>query len=645
MTKAILLPLRAMGFIVLLHIPGLAADRIPDGPAQLTAEDFLRPPLITAAKLNPAGTHLAMMVYEPKTDSTGIRVLDLATNRPSALTGTKLYDLHDFEWVGDERLVVSAVQENFYAAEIQLHDREFKTRPVILSRGRASDMLGTPDSRPDHMLIWSFSAGRVVELDLSRKSRIPLGMEHDPVMVHTIVTPPKEEGLLGWLTDRTGEIRYAITHQDALISLHRRETDKTWTRLDLDYEQTKPVAVDADPDVLLVAHQTPAGLRELVRLNTRNGTAGPVIHTDEKYDFSNGWIQFSPQTKEPLSFTYERQAPVQVPLVAAEAVLQRAINSALPANRVNLIANRNRDGSRLLVRSSSDRHPGTLYLLEPKAGRVTPVGDLAPWLPEQLLSPVRVTSYKARDGLLLDAYVTLPLNHVEGRPAPMIVLPHGGPWVRDSWGYDAESQFFASRGYVVFRPNYRGSAGYHAGISLVPRMEFRQMHEDVTDGVHALIRSGLADPERIAIVGSSFGGYLAVCGAAFEPDLYRCAVTLAGIFDWDRAVRAFKKAGANSYRYEFFLRKLGDPKANREKFAALSPLASADRIKIPVFVAHGGDDQIVDSDQSRRLVRSLKKNGTPVEVMFEKWEGHGFYTLQNRVELYERLEAFLKKHL
>jgi dipeptidyl aminopeptidase/acylaminoacyl peptidase len=271
--------------------------------------------------------------------------------------------------------------------------------------------------------------------------------------------------------------------------------------------------------------------------------------------------------------------------------------------------------------------------------------ELAPWLPERLMAPVSLMSFRTRDGLKLDGYVTLPLGHDPGKPAPMIVLPHGGPWIRDVWGYDAESQFFASRGYAVFRPNYRGSTGYGAEISVLPRMEFRKMHEDVTDGVKALIAAKIADPTHIAIVGASFGGYLAMCGAAFEPGLYKCAASIAGVFDWERVLREEHSNNPDSYRYETMRHALGDPKANRQKFEAMSPYLHAAEIKIPVFIAHGEEDTNADTSQSRRLVKAFKKAGVSHEAIFVPYEGHGFGALKDRVELFTRIEAFLKKHL
>ena len=403
--------------------------------------------------------------------------------------------------------------------------------------------------------------------------------------------------------------------------------------------------MDEDPNVLFVAHRNAQGTRDLVRFNTTDGTVGPALHTDEKYDFRDGAARFSGDEREVVGLVYARQAPEQVWLHGEEAARQAALDAVLPANRLNFVTSRSGDGHRVLVVSTSDRHPGSLYLLDRETKKLRRLADLAPWLPESLMAPVRVVTFQTRDGLKLDGYVTLPLGHDESKPGPMIVLPHGGPWVRDVWGYDPESQFFASRGYLVFRPNYRGSAGYNEAISQQPRVEFRKMHEDVTDGVRALVAAKIADPAHLAIVGASFGGYLAMCGAAFEPDLYRCAVTIAGVFDWEQALKDDRANNPESFRRYWLRSELGDPKAQREKFEAMSPYLHAKDIRIPVLVIHGKEDTNADTGQSRRLVKALKKAGVSHEAMFIADEGHGFASLQHRVELFTRVEAFLKKNI
>ncbi len=172
------------------------------------------------------------------------------------------------------------------------------------------------------------------------------------------------------------------------------------------------------------------------------------------------------------------------------------------------------------------------------------------------------------------------------------------------------------------------------------------MHEDVTDGVRALrIKSHLADPDRMAIMGGSFGGYLAICGAAYEGPLYRCAITVAGIFDWEQVMREAQNEQGDSAQYGSLKRNLGDPKQHHENFDNISPIRAADRITIPIFVAHGREDRVASFEESKQLVRALEKHSIPHEVMFADLEDHGFSHVENQVALYTRIEAFLARDL
>ncbi|MBI3887330.1 MAG: S9 family peptidase [Opitutae bacterium] len=636
-------------------IPGRAATPAalpaPRTPAEIPVEYFFRPPAVRGATLNPAGTHLAMLATDLKKDSTSLLIVKLADNSVGGMRGDSTYDVSAYSWAGDDRLVFSLARDNRYAWGLYAMQRDDARSVVTLNTYDAVEVLGSPRARPDNLLVWIRQSARdegregdLVELDLRRDHFSKFGGSRHNVR-HTYPPPPKTEGILRWFRDRRGEVRYATTHDHGRLQFFRRRDDDRWDPVAIDLDRDAPLAVDEDPQVLFVAHLNAQGTRDLVRFNTTDGTIGPALHTDEKYDFSDGAVRFSGDEREVVGLVYARQAPEQVWLHREEAARQAALDAVLPANRLNFVASRSRDGHRVLVVSSSDRHPGSLYLLDRDTKKLRRLAEFAPWLPENLMAPVRVVTFQARDGLKLDGYVTVPLGHDESRPGPMIVLPHGGPWVRDVWGYDAESQFFASRGYLVFRPNYRGSAGYNDAISQQPRVEFRQMHEDVTDGVRALVAAKIADPAHLAIVGASFGGYLALCGAAFEPGLYRCAVTIAGVFDWEQALKDDRANNPESFRRYWLRRELGDPKANREKFEAMSPYLHAKDIRVPVLVIHGKEDTNADVGQSRRLVKALKKAGVPHEALFIADEGHGFASLQHRVELFTRVEAFLKKNL
>jgi dipeptidyl aminopeptidase/acylaminoacyl peptidase len=258
---------------------------------------------------------------------------------------------------------------------------------------------------------------------------------------------------------------------------------------------------------------------------------------------------------------------------------------------------------------------------------------------------VQQFQYKTRDGYKVESYLTLPATASKEHPPALVVLVHGGPWVRDTMEWDPEVQFLASRGYAVFQPNYRGSSGYNWSFPPGDQWEFKKMHNDVTDGVKKLIASGLIDARRIAIMGASFGGYLSLCGATYEPGLYRCAITEAGVFDWKEMMRDARSNQYDSYRYEWFLRNLGDPKKQSDLFEDISPIRHVDQIKIPVLVAHGKEDGVVSIEQSTRLVAALKQAHVPCTVFFRSGEGHGMARLKNRTDYYTEVEKFLQDNL
>jgi dipeptidyl aminopeptidase/acylaminoacyl peptidase len=252
-------------------------------------------------------------------------------------------------------------------------------------------------------------------------------------------------------------------------------------------------------------------------------------------------------------------------------------------------------------------------------------------------------SYTARDGLTINGYLTLPRGLAPER-LPVVVNPHGGPWARDVWDYNAEVQFLASRGFAVFQPNFRGSTGYGRSFWEAGFKQWgRAMQDDISDGVRWLVQQGIADPKRVAIYGASYGGYATLAGVAFTPDLYAAAVDYVGVsnlFTFMETVPPYWKPYMATM-YEM----VGDPVADKALLTASSPVFHVDRIKTPLFIAQGANDPRVNKDESDQVVAALKRRGVAVEYMVKANEGHGFQNEENRLDFYTAMEAFLAAHL
>jgi dipeptidyl aminopeptidase/acylaminoacyl peptidase len=309
---------------------------------------------------------------------------------------------------------------------------------------------------------------------------------------------------------------------------------------------------------------------------------------------------------------------------------------------VNLVS-ANSDFTTVIVEASSDRQPGVYYLYDVQNDKLRLLGESAPWLNEDHLATMDSISFKARDGLTIHGYLTLPQGR-RARMLPLVVNPHAGPQWRNTWGWDAKAQFLASRGYAVLHVNFRGSLGYGKAFM---RAGFRQwglkIQDDISDGVNWLVEQGVADPERIAIFGWSFGGYATLAGLTFTPDLYSCGVNLWGISNYFTLYESFP-----AYWKPFLTQineRWGDVVADSLQMFATSPVFHVDRIRAPLFIAQGANDSRVRRSQSEQLVTALRKHGKEFEYMLIEGEGHAFSNERKTIDLMSRIDAFLSKHM
>lgn len=322
------------------------------------------------------------------------------------------------------------------------------------------------------------------------------------------------------------------------------------------------------------------------------------------------------------------------------AGLQQAADEALP-NRLNRLSGDPR--GLVLVESRGDVDPGRWFLLDTKAMTMRLMLTARAEIVPEKMRPMDILTYPSKDGMAIPAYLTLP----EGAgPHPMVVLVHGGPAVRDHWGWDAEVQLLATRGYAVFQPQFRGSAGFGRAFEQAGYGQWGlAMQDDITAGVELLIQRGMADPKRICIYGASYGGYAAVWGLIKTPELYRCGVTLAGVADIEYMLTDWSDRNSNKVARELMRFQIGDRDVDKAKFDQVSPLRHAGRIQAPLLIAHGAEDRRVPISHARKLMKALDEHRKTYQWLRLEDEGHGFMYLRTQFSFSEALLGFFDRHI
>jgi dipeptidyl aminopeptidase/acylaminoacyl peptidase len=320
------------------------------------------------------------------------------------------------------------------------------------------------------------------------------------------------------------------------------------------------------------------------------------------------------------------------------------LQSKLPGKDVGL-GSRTLDEQIWVISATCDTEPGETYLWDRKAKKIDLQYRIREKLPREALSPMTTIRYKSSDGLEISAFLTLPKG-LPGKGLPTLIVPHGGPWARDVWGFNPLAQFFANRGYAVVMPNFRGSTGFGKKFLNAGNGEWgKKMQDDITWGVKHLIAQGTSDPKRIGILGGSYGGYATLAGVAFTPDLYRAAVDIVGpsnLITLLEAIPPYWEAGR-----KMMYGRMADPGTPEGKtwLKERSPLNSADKIKTPLLVVQGANDPRVNKAEADQIVIALRDRGFPVEYIMAPDEGHGFQRPVNNMAMFMATEKFLAKHL
>ncbi len=590
-------------------------------------------------RISPDGTQLAWIApheavlnvwLAPVSPEKG---LDLTAAR--VVTNDTERGIRQFGWAHDGRHLLY-LQDTGGDENWRLHDVDLETmrrRDLTPFDGVQTELVGIEPACPDEILI-----------GLNKDNPELHDVYRVDLRTGELTKEVENPGFVGWVADTSLTVRAAFQpHPDGSLSLMVSDGARgDWRELLAipadDALSTDAVAFSQDGTSLLLITSADAQTARLVRIDLSTG-ATQVLAEDPVADVSG--VKVHPITQEPQIVRVLKarsQYTVLDPAVADDLTAIRALHSGDPA-----IQNAD-DADRVwLVAFTNDAGPVPYFAYDRETGTSQFLFEHQPDLSRYQLAAMEPFSYQARDGLTIHGYLTFPPG-ADRSKLPTVLNVHGGPWVRDSWGFNPEAQWMANRGYLSVQVNYRGSTGYgKAFVNAGDREWGARMQDDLSDAVAYVIDQGWADPARVAIYGGSYGGYAALAGATFTPDIYRCAVDIVGPSNLITLIETIPPYWAPLISQ--FHRRVGDPEKDRDFLWSRSPLSAVDRIRIPLLIAQGANDPRVKQAESEQIVAALDKAGIDHDYMLFPDEGHGFAKPQNRLKFYAEAEAFLSKHL
>ena len=633
----------------------LAVAALPASAQAISAADFAKRSEAWGATLSPTGEYAALEVPVKDGLETQLQIVKLdGSGETKVLRFRSQQHVSNIIWTADDRVVVSPARME------PLQERPVSYGELMTSdiNGRNQDTLFgyIPDSgnlrgkRKDRG--WSTVAEVLDDepgMALVDFTCWDCGEDPDSVIfkVDTRTGSRTEieriDGRADFEFDRTGEarLRTVWNDRDEPVLSYRPTKGAAWTPLPKAIAGRLIYGAHFDPDNnIAYALVTDAGEpAQAYRIDLKAGTRTKLAGRDDVE--MSGWMLEGRNGSPFAVLSFADKPGIQYIKPQSEwAQLHAGLMKSFPGMMVS-ITDVSRDNDKVMFRTWSDRDAGSVYVYERGAKKVQKLMDYRPWLPAAKMAATKPISYTARDGAKVFGFYTAPAGP---GPHPMVVLPHGGPYmVADSWGFDEEVQFLASRGYGVLQVNYRGSSGRGEAYEQAGWKGWgTKIQDDVTDAVKWTIDQKLADPNRICLFGASFGGYTALVQPILNPGMYKCAIGYVGVYDLPLMRKTDNRNGQSDRTERFFERTLGTDDA---ALAKVSPALRAGDIKVPVFLVHGKDDQTADFNQFRAMEAALKNAGHPAEVMLADGEGHGFVKPENRAEMYRRMEAFLAKYI
>ena len=639
--------LSALVSLLLVVSAAVAQPNQAAAPPLIDRDIMFGNPEIAAAELSPDGKYIAFLKPWHDTRNVYVKAVDEPFSAARLLTTESKRPVAGYLWSRDSKYIIYAKDndgdENFNAyavdpaAKPAAGSEAPPSRDLTGLKGVRLMLYEVPKNDPDTVYIGLNDRDKAWH-DLYKLS-ISTGQK-------TLVRKNTER-ITGWVFDLKGQLRLATRSAENGDTEFLRVDPEGFTKIYSCsvFETCGPLHFQPGDQKLYIETNKDEELISLALMDPKTGSVEKV-ESDPLAKVDLGGALFSETTDELVETWYidARARTYYQNKKFGDDVhwIERKFN--YPRNEV-IVASRTRDDERWLVTVHSDTEPGQTFLFDRQTHKLTPQFKIWEKLPRQDLAKMTPVSYPSSDGLEIPAYLTLPRG-AQAKNLPALIIPHGGPWGRDNWGYNPLAQFFANRGYAVLMPNFRGSTGYGRKFLDAGNLQWgRKMQDDLTWGVKYLVRQGIADPKRVGILGGSYGGYATLAGVAFTPDLYAAAVDIVGPSNLITLLDSIPPYWEPIRK--LFYERMGDPTTAEGKTMLMeeSPLNSADKIKTPLLVAQGANDPRVNRREAEQIVIALRDRNFPVDYILAPDEGHGFARPINNLALFMEAEKFLAQHL
>ena len=611
-------------------------------------DHYFKKPEYAGFQLSPNGKELA--VLKPIKDRMNIVIIDMESKAGRVITAETKQDVSGFMWASNERLLFFMDKDGSESFGIfAVNSDGSKMRTLIepadlrIANGaaviRITQVLDRLKDDPEHVLV--SGNDRRAEYPDVYKMNIMTGRKR--------MVQRNTGNVQGWFVNYDAKIIGAGFTDDLyngflMLNEETGEFDEL-VRARYDEHTFAPVAIKGNGDEGYVSSWiTPEGKPRdkaaIYEYNFKTREFGDLVFEHPRVDVS--FATTSDKTRDIIAVSYMVGTPETVYIDENWKRRMDGINAALQGT-TNLMTSTDEDETIGVVTAFSSTQPPVYYLYDFEKKSLEYLADSRPWVKAAEMAEIKSIEFNARDGLLLQGYLTLPPGS-DGKNLPTIVNPHGGPWARDGWGYNPEIQFLASRGYAVLQVNFRGSTGFGMEHWLASRKQWgRNMQTDVSDALQWAVDQGYSDPDRVCIYGASYGGYATMAGLTYSPELYKCGINYVGVTD----LALLFKTAPDSWAAGLGQMKelIGDPKKEREFLQEWSPSNHADKIRVPVFMAYGKRDPRVHIDHANLMKKAMAANDVKFELMVKKDEGHGYRKQENQYDFYGRMETFLAENL